>query len=121
MDPFDERFFDSSGFFSAHMGDRGLILYNNKARGHCCWLDAGNWWIFCCTFLLLEVLIEQSMAGFLGWVTGVVADLLNWIVGVPSSAGDGGGSHLQVMEFASVLMRSLLVCGGSGVFPSSFG
>jgi hypothetical protein len=59
----------------------------------------------------------QNMAGFLVWVTGVVADLLNWVVGIWSSAGGGVGSHPQVMEFASVLMRFLLVCGGSGVFP----
>ncbi len=57
------------------------------------------------------------MAGFLGWVTGVVADLLDWVVGVRSSAGDGAGSRPQVMEFASVIMRFLLVCDGSGVFP----
>jgi hypothetical protein len=57
------------------------------------------------------------MAGFLGWVTGVVADLLDWVIGVRSFAGDGAGSHLQVMEFVSVLMRFLLVCGGSGGFP----
>jgi hypothetical protein len=117
IDPFDKRFFDSSGFFSAHMGDKGHIVYNDQAGGHCCWLDAGDWWIFCHTFLLLEVPIEQNMAGFLGWVTGVVADLLDWVVGVRSSAGDGSGPHPQVMEFASVLMRFLLLCGGSWVFP----
>ena len=117
MDPFDEPFFDSLGFFSAQMGDRGHILYNDEAGGHCCWLDARDWWIFCCKFLLLEVPNEQNMAGFLGWVTGVVAGLLNWVVGVWSSAGGGVGLHPLVMEFASVLMRFLLVCGGSGVFP----
>ncbi len=57
------------------------------------------------------------MGGFLGWVMGVVADLLDWFVGIWSLADDGGGLHLQVMDFASVLMRFLLVCGGSGVFP----
>ncbi len=56
------------------------------------------------------------MEGFLGWVMGVVADLLNWVVGVWSSADDGAGLHPQVMDFASVLMRFLLVCGNSGVF-----
>jgi hypothetical protein len=116
MDPFDEWFLNSLGFFSACLGDRGCIVYNDQAGGHFCWLDAGDWWIYCCTFLLLEVPIEQSMAGFLGWVMGVVADLLDWVVGVQSSAGDGAGLHPQVMEFASVLMRFLLVCGGSGVF-----
>jgi hypothetical protein len=119
MDPFDKWFFDSSGFFSAHLGERGRIVYNDQAGGHCCWLDASDWWSFCRTFLLLEVPIEQSTAGFIGWVTRVVADLLDWVVGVWSSAGDGADSGLlpQVMEFASVLMRFLLVCGGSGVFP----
>jgi hypothetical protein len=117
MDPFDEQFFNSLRFFSAHMGDKGRIVYDDQAGGHWCWLDAGDWWIFCCAFLLFEVPIEQSMAGFLGWVTGVVADLLDWVVGVRSSAGDGAGPRLQVMEFASVLMRFLLVCCGLGVFP----
>ncbi len=117
MDPFNKRFFDSSGVFCAHMGNKGRIVYDDQAGGHCCWLDAGDWWIFCRTFLLLEVPIEQSMAGFLSWVTGVVADLLNWVVGIRSSAGDGAGPRPQVMEFASVLMRFLLVYGGLGVFP----
>jgi hypothetical protein len=83
-------------------------------------LDAGDWWILCRTFLLLKVPIEQNMEGFLSWVTGVVADLLDWVVGVWSSVGGGVGSHPQVMEFASVLMRFLLVCGGSGVFLLHF-
>jgi hypothetical protein len=117
MDPFNERFFDSLGVFSAHMGDKGRIVYDDQVGGHCCWLDAGDWWMFCPTFLLLEVPIEQSMAGFLSWVTGVVTDLLDWVVGVRSSAGDWAGPHPQVMEFASVLMRFLSVCGDSGVFP----
>jgi hypothetical protein len=117
MDPFDNRFFNSLGGLSAHMGDRGRIVYNDQAGGQCCWLGAGNWWIFIYTFLLLEVPIEQSMEVFLGWVTGMVADLPDWVIGVWSSAGDGASLHPQVMEFASVLMRFLLVCGGSGVCP----
>ncbi len=118
MDPFDfdERFFNYLGYFSAHMGEGGCIVYDDQAGRHCCWSDAGNWWIFCRMFLLLEITIEQSIEGFLGWATGVAADLLYWFVGVWSSAVDGGGSHPQVMDFASVLMRFLLVCGGSGVF-----
>ncbi len=47
----------------------------------------------------------------------MLADLLDWVVGVSSSAGDGAGPRLEVMEFASVLMRFLLICGGLGVFP----
>ncbi len=35
MDPFDKRFFNSLGFFSAHMGDKGCIVYDNQAGGHC--------------------------------------------------------------------------------------
>jgi hypothetical protein len=58
MDPFDKWFFNSLGFFSAHMGDRGCTVNNDQAGGHCCWLDVGNWLIFCRTFLLLEVPIE---------------------------------------------------------------
>ncbi len=57
------------------------------------------------------------MEGFLGWVTEMVANLLDWFVGVWSSAVDEGGSHPQVMDFVSVLMQYLLVCGVSRVFP----
>ncbi len=77
--------------------------------GHCYWLDASNWWIFCLTFVLFEVPIKQSMKGFLGWVTKMVANLLDCFVGVQSSTVDEGGSHPQVMDFASVLMQFLLV------------
>ncbi len=59
------------------------------------------------------------MEGFLGWVMGVVGDLFNWVVGVRSLAVDGSGLPPQVMDFASVLMQFLLICGGSGVFPLS--
>jgi hypothetical protein len=68
-------------------------------------------------FLLLEVPIEQSMEGFPGWVTRMVTNLLDWFVSIWSSAVDNGGSHLQMIDFMSVLMQFLLVCGGSGVFP----
>ncbi len=57
------------------------------------------------------------MEGFLGWVMEMVANLLDWFVGVWSSMVDEGGLHPQVIDFASVLMQCLLVCGGSGVFP----
>jgi hypothetical protein len=119
MDPFDERFFDSSGFFSAYSVPKKRVAFDDQAGGYCCWLDAGDWWIFCRSFLLLEVPIDQSMEGFLGWVMGVVGDLLEWVVGVWSSVVDGTGSPPQVMGFASVLMQFLLICGGSGVFPLS--
>jgi hypothetical protein len=49
----------------------------------------------------------------------VVGDLFDWVVGVRSSAVDGSGSPPQVMDFASVLMQFLLICGSSGVFPLS--
>ena len=45
--------------------------------------------------------------------------MFDWVVGVWSLAVDGSGSPPQVMGFASVLMRLLLICGGSGVFPLS--
>ena len=57
------------------------------------------------------------MEGFLGLVSGVVGGLFDWVVGVWSTVVDGGGSPLQMMDFASVLMQFLLICGGSGVLP----
>jgi hypothetical protein len=74
MDPFDERFFNSSGFFSANLISKSCVAFDDQVGGYCCWLDAGKWWIFCWSFLLLEVPIIQSMEGFLGWVMGVVGD-----------------------------------------------
>jgi hypothetical protein len=43
MDPFGEWFFDSPGFFSAHMGEGNCIVYEDQVGGHCCWLDASDW------------------------------------------------------------------------------
>jgi hypothetical protein len=65
----------------------------------------GDWWIFCRHFLLVDVPIKQTMEGFLGWVTGVISDLLSWVVGVRAS-DDGGGTSPRVMDFAVVLMRT---------------
>ncbi len=42
MDPFDKRLFNSLGFFSDHMGDKGCIAYDDEVGGHCCWLDASD-------------------------------------------------------------------------------
>ena len=56
-------------------------MIRHQAGGYCCWLDAGNWWIICRLFLLLETPIEWSIEGFLG-----VADLPDWVVDVSSSA-----------------------------------
>jgi hypothetical protein len=47
MDPFDERYFDSMGFFSAHMEQGSCIVYDDQVGGHCCWMNANDWWIFC--------------------------------------------------------------------------
>ncbi len=55
MDPFDKLFYNSLCFFSAHMVEGSHIVYGNQVGRHCCWLNAGDWWIFCHTFLLLEV------------------------------------------------------------------
>jgi hypothetical protein len=66
----------------------------------------------------LETPIEQSMMVFFGWVTGKMAELLDWVVDVlVLLAVDEGSLPLQVMSFALVLMRCQLICGGSGVFP----
>ena len=43
-------------------------------------------------------------------------NVLDWVVGVWSLVADGANSPPQVMDFVSVLMRSLLICGGLGVF-----
>ena len=83
-------------------------------------LDAAEWWIFCRTFLLLEVpKVRQTMDAFLGWVTGIVSDLLFWVVGVHGAdALEGGGqTRPQVMDFWLVLLRFLMICGGRDMFP----
>jgi hypothetical protein len=51
----------------------------------------------------LETPIEQSMMAFFGWVTGEMAELLDWVVDVlVSLAVDEGSLPLQVMSFALV-------------------
>ncbi len=82
-------------------------------------LDAAEWWIFCHTFLLLEVPIPQTMDAFLRWVTGVVSDLLFWVVGIRGAdALEGGGqTRPQVMDFGLVVLRFLMIGCGRDMFP----
>ena len=112
MNPFDDGVMDCSG--------RGydLACMNETVidHGFAYMLDAGDWWIFCRVFLLEETPIRQTMGGFLGWVTRVVSDLMTWIVGVKAS-GVEGGIPPRVIDFALVLMRFLMICGGGGVCP----
>ncbi len=63
MEPFDERFFDSLGFVSAHMGDRGRIVYNDQAGGHCCLTDGYFITRSCC---LRSPLIRAWRASLVG-------------------------------------------------------
>jgi hypothetical protein len=117
MDPFNKSFFDSSGFLSAYLCSMSCIVFNDQVGGHCCWLNDGNWWIFCRLFLLLNKTIKQSMEGFLGWVMGMVANLPDWFVGAWSLVADEAGSPLKVIRFVLVLKQFILICGGSGVVP----
>ena len=54
MDPFDERFFNSSVLFSTNSISKSCVAFDDQVGGYCCWLDAGNWWIFYRSFMLLE-------------------------------------------------------------------
>ncbi len=54
----------------------------------------------------------------MGWVTGVVGDLFDWVVGVRSSAVDGSVSPPQVMDFASVPMQFFWFAAAHGSFLS---
>jgi hypothetical protein len=59
------------------------------------------------------------MDAFLGWVTGVMSDLLFWVVGVRGAdvLEGGGQTRPQVMGFGLVLLRFLMICGGRDMFP----
>ncbi len=58
MDPFSKQFFNSLEFFSGYLHQKSHIAFNNQVSGNCCWMDFGDWWIFCWLFLLLEIPIE---------------------------------------------------------------
>jgi hypothetical protein len=54
---------------------------------------------------------------FLRWVSGVVSELLLWVVevcGADVVEGNGQTCH-QVMDFGLVLLRFLMICGGRWV------
>jgi hypothetical protein len=63
--------------FSGYLCHKSRVAFCNQAGGYCCWMDSGDWWVFCHSFLLFEVCIEQSTEGLLGWVTKAVAGLFN--------------------------------------------
>ncbi len=89
MDPFDERFFDSLGFFSAHMGDRVVLFTMIRREGIVAsWMPVtGGYFVTPSCFLRspLSRAWRASLVGLQGWLLTYSIGLL--VLGLPQVMG----------------------------------
>ena len=86
--------------------------------GRDCDMDAGEWHLFCREVLLLEVSIAQTLDA----VVGMVDEMVDYMVGAAIGRGGFGaaGGSTRLMELVVVLVRFMILCGGSGVLPFDY-
>ena len=82
-----------------------------------CVMSEGEWCLFCSEVLLLEHPIQQTLEAVVGMVDDMVAYLVRAVVGKEEFAA---GSESRLMELVVVLVRFLLLCGGTGVLPPEY-
>lgn len=86
--------------------------------GRDCEMDVGEWHLFCREVLLLEVPIAQTLDAVVGMVDEMVVFMVQAAVGRGGFGAAGGSARL--MELVVVLVRFMILCGGSGVLPFDY-
>ena len=85
--------------------------------GRDCAMEEGEWHLFCCEVLLLRQPIAQTLEAVVGMVDEMVVFLVRSVAGGSEFAARNDS---RLMELVVVLVRLLLLCGGTGVFPPDY-
>ena len=91
--------------------DDGDVVHDHLF-GLDCGMDVGEWYLFCREVLLLDEPIAQTMDAVVGMVDEMLVFILHAV------AGKGGfalSDDSRLMDLVVVLVRFLVLCGGSGV------
>ena len=117
LDPFSPFVVEPTG--GAEGGDArdaGDIVLDHL-YGRDCAMDDGEWALFCREVLLLEDPIPQTMDAIVEMVDEMMMFIVRAVVGEGSFSAR---SDSRLMELVVVLVRFLLLCGGSSVFPYDY-
>lgn len=88
--------------------------------GHDCSMSEGEWASFCRDVLLLGQPISQTFDGVVGMVDDMVITLVHAVCGGERFTYGTGPQGPKLMDFVVVLVRFILLCGGSGVMPRDY-
>ena len=116
LNPFSPPMIDPS-FLVADGRQDNADAVEDFVFGHDCVMDDEEWAVFCREILLLKDPIAQTMDAVVGMVDEMVIFLVRAISGC-SEFSIGTGPRL--MDLVVVLVRFLMLCGGSGVLPRDY-
>ena len=85
--------------------------------GRDCNMDEAEWGMFCREVLLLGAPIAQTMDGVAGMVDEMMVSMVRAVVGREEFSVKADS---RLMELVVVLVRFLMLCGGSGVLPREY-
>ena len=115
MNPFSPSILGESCRASEGRDDGDVIQDHMFGRG--CGMDEGEWCLFCREVLLLEDPIPQTMEAVVGMVDEMLAFIVHAVAGKGEFVSSDGS---KLMELVVVLVRFLILCGGSGVLPYDY-
>ena len=113
--------------FSAPMVDPSFLVADNRQDnadavedfvfGHDCAMSDSEWASFCRDVLLLGEPIAQTFDAVIAMVDDMIETLVHAVCGGERFTRGTGAEGPRLMDFVVVLVRFLMLCGGSGVMP----
>jgi hypothetical protein len=116
--------------FCSPMVDPSFLVADNRQDnadavedflfGHDCVMSDGEWAHFCRDVLLLEHPIAQTYDAVIEIVDDMLETLVHAVCGGERFTYGVGAGGPRLMDFVIVLVRFLMLCGGSGVMPRDY-
>ena len=116
LNPFSPPMVDPS-FLVADGRQDNADAVEDFVFGHDCVMSEGEWAVFCREVLLLKEPIAQTLDAVVEMVDEMVIFLVRAVDGCSEFLA---GTGPRLMDIVVMLVRFLMLCGGSGVFPRDY-
>ena len=116
LNPFHPPMVDPS-FLVAYGRQDNADAVEDFVFGHDCVMSEGEWAVFCREVLLLKEPIAQTLDAVVEMVDEMVIFLVRAVDGCSEFLV---GTGPRLMDIMVMLVRFLMLCGGSGVFPRDY-
>ena len=117
LDPFSPFVVEPTRMGGGESGRDDGDAVMDHLYGRDCAMNDGEWALFCREVLLLEEPLPQTMEAVVGMVDEMMMFIVRAVVGDSSFSARADS---RLMELVVVLVRFLLLCGGSSVFPYDY-